>query len=125
MSIIKKYINVIEHILALLDTMEEGFQQALGNLSELRYEEAQILFQDIIEAVISIDDAIAPMQSELPDNNIESLAAALKSEISSLLSNNSQGIEKALESKLTQVVVPAFINWKLEIEKLLRPYVAS
>jgi len=123
--IIEKYREIIERILELLNTMEEGLEFIQIGLSELKYEEAQIVLKDVIDAVHSIDSSIQPMQSGLPQNNISTLSSLLKKSLDKALERFDQNNELNINSLLENETYPAFKSWREEIEKVLRPYILS
>ncbi|HHW04247.1 MAG TPA: hypothetical protein GXX35_15845 [Thermoanaerobacterales bacterium] len=125
MVIIEKYREIIERILELLNTMEEGLEFIQIGLSELKYEEAQIVLKDVIDAVHSIDSSIQPMQSGLPQNNISTLSSLLKKSLDKALERFDQNNELNINSLLENETYPAFKSWREEIEKVLRPYILS
>jgi len=105
--------------------MEEGLEFIQIGLSELKYEEAQIVLKDVIDAVHSIDSSIQPMQSGLPQNNISTLSSLLKKSLDKALERFDQNNELNINSLLENETYPAFKSWREEIEKVLRPYILS
>jgi len=125
MGVIKKYYEVIEKTLSLLDTMEEGITHIKIQLSELRYEEAFNIQQDVVEGIASIENAIEPMFPKLQENNIESMTAILKENISKVVACYERGEGTNLHKQVEEIILPAFKNWKEELEKVLKPYIVS
>ena len=125
MTIIYKYIEVIQQILPLLNTIEEGILHTKHQLAELRYEQALVMFQDVMEGIASIENAIYPMKNELPKNDIESLFIALKEGINNAISSYEHSKETNIENQISEEVLPAFLTWKQEMEKVLKPYAVS
>jgi len=123
--IIEKYREVIERILELLDTMEEGLDYIQKQLSELKYEEALVVLNDVIDAVHSIDSSIQPMEDKLPQNDISTLFSSFKEGLNKAVERFKQNNEVNIESLLEKEIISAFKSWREEVEKVLRPYVAS
>lgn len=123
--IMGKYYEVIKNILQLLKTIKKGFDYIQKQLSKLRYEEAFIVLKDIMEAITSIEDAIYPMKDGLPENNIDILAVSLIESMDKAVNSYEQGKEADLEIQISEDILPAFKNWKEEIERIFIPYVVS
>lgn len=117
--------EVIYNIFPLLDTMEEGILHLKKQTFELRYEEAFVSLQDLVEAMGIIENVIYPMQDKLPKNNINLLLDKLKENINKAINSYEYGKEVMLEGQLENQIYPVFINWKEEIEMILKPYILS
>lgn len=122
---IKKFLEVIHNIVPLLNTIEEGFNHIKKQLLELRYEEALGLLEDVVLGIFSIEDAIEPMILGLEENKIETFGIALKENINKTLAMYEDGKEAGLATQIVEEVLPAFQDWKEEIERVLRPYIVS
>lgn len=121
----KKYYEVIEKSLQLLETIEEGFIYTQKQLDELRYEEAFTVLKDVMEAVASIEDAMYPLKDKLPENNIDISAVPLRESMSKAISSYEQGKEADLKKQISENILPAFSNWREEIERIFGPYIVS
>ena len=121
----KENIEVINNILQLLLTIEEGLEHIKIQLEELRYEEALGLLEDSILGTDSIKNAIEPMKQELEEDNIVELGTVLEKNISKTISSYEDGRETNLEKQLEEGILPAFKNWKHELDKVLKPYIIS
>ena len=119
----KGNIEVMESILALIETIEEGFEHIQEQLAQLRYEEALGLLQDAMMGIQSIDEAVEPMATDLKENNIDSLGANLKAHMSQVVASYETDAKENLEKLIQDKVLVAFTDWKDEIERVLRPYV--
>lgn len=115
--------EVIHNILPLLETLEEGFGYIQEQLSQLRYEEALKLLEDAAMGILSIDQAIEPMTDDLGDNNIATLGATLKTDMSQVVTSYEANREENVEKQIQGKVIVSFKSWKDEIERVLRPYV--
>lgn len=122
---VEKYLEVIQNIFPLLSTIEEGFYHVKKQLSELRYEEAFILLQDIMIGIASVESAIESMKSELPESDIAIFAEILKRTMSNIVSSYEQKREINLEKQVGEDILPVFKMWKRELEKTLKPYIIS
>ncbi|AOT70019.1 hypothetical protein [Geosporobacter ferrireducens] len=122
---IKKYYDVIEKCLGLLNTIEEGFEYIQNQIKELRYENAFIVLQDIAEGISSIENAIMPMEDKLPNNNVGERTIEVKENIHKAMNSYKQEKQSQLEEQIKQEIYPAFIGWKEEVERILRPYLLA
>lgn len=119
----EKYHEVIKRTLELLETIREGIQHIQEKLLELRYEEALIMLQDIVEGVASIESAIEPMMTEFVENNIESLTTILKENVSKAVGSYENGKEINMERLAEEGILLAFKKWKLELERVMKAYI--
>ncbi|WP_132995185.1 hypothetical protein [Sporanaerobacter acetigenes] len=118
------YIEVIHNILPLLTTIEEGLTHVKKQISELRYEEALGLLQDSMLGVASIEVALQPMRG-ISMGKIVPLTDILKNNINKVLESYEKGKQELIENQIEKEVLPAFNNWKKELEKTLKPYILS
>lgn len=125
MIIIEKYREVIERILELLDTMEEGLDFIQNQLSELKYEEALVVLNDVIDAVFSIDSSIQPMEKMLPQNDINELSLLFRESLNKAVERYNQNNEVNIDGLLQKEIIPQFKRWREEVEKVLRHYIVS
>lgn len=119
------YIEVMERILELLETIKEGLARMKNQLLDLRYEEAFIILQDSMEGIASIERAILPMQGKLSKNKIDSLTAGVKESINRAVTSYEQAKEINLKNQVEEELLPVFENWKEEINRVLRTYMVS
>lgn len=121
----KKYYEVIEKTLQLLETIEEALIYIQKQLDELRYEEGFTVLKDAMEAISSIESAIDPMRDGLPENSLNALAAAIKENMDKAINSYEQGKEVNLVEQIENEVLPSFMSWKEEVERVLNPYMLS
>jgi len=121
----EKYHEVIERILQLLETMEEGYMYIKDQLEKLCYEESFIVLNDAMGAVNSIENALYPIKAELPENSLDAFIAAIKHNMNNAINSYEQGKEVYLTEQIEKEVLPSFLAWKKELERVLRPYVIS
>lgn len=119
-----KHIEVIHNILALLPTIEEGINHIKVQISELRYEEALGLLEDLMLGIASIEQSLEPI-TEIPKKKIAHLTANLKDSILKIVENYEKGKKELIENQMESEVLPSFMNWKKELETTLKPYVLS
>jgi hypothetical protein len=105
--------------------MEEGSEHAQNKIAELRYEEAFIILNDIMEGIVSIENTIQQIDKELPLDNIINLSAPIKEGMSKAVACYEQGKESDLYEQIAKTIIPDFRHWKEEIEKILRPCIIS
>ena len=121
----KKYYEVIERILQLLETIEEGFIYVKEQLEKLHYEEGFIVIKDAMEAIESIENALKPIKAKLPENDLDDFTAAIKHNMDNAINSYEQGKEVYLVEQIEKEILPSFLKWKEELERVLRPYVIS
>ncbi len=121
----ENYIEVIQQLLALLDTMEEGMIDIKRQLGELRYEGALRLLGDVMLGVSSIDDALEPMMDKLEANDIKETEGRLKEVLNGLINTYEDNREVELEKQVEEDALATFKAWKEEIERVLQPYLIA
>lgn len=121
----EKYYEVIERILQLLETIEEGYIYIKEQLEKLHYEEGFIVLKDAMEAIESIENALQPIKDILPENSLDAFSAAIKNNMNKAINSYERGKEVYLAEQIEEEIYPTFMTWKKEVERILRPYVNS
>ena len=121
----KKYHEVIERILQLLETIEEGFIYVREQLEKLHYEEGLVVLKDAMEAIGSIESALHPIKAKLPENNLDVLTLTIKRNMDNAINSYEQGKEVYLVEQIEKEILPSFLTWKEELQRALKPYVFS
>lgn len=75
--------------------------------------------------IASIENAVEPMEEELPENEIKPMAIILKESMGKVVASYEREKEINLEKQIEEKLLPAFKNWREGLEKILRPYVVS
>jgi len=120
-------IEVINNIIPLLSTIEEGLNHIKKQLAELRYEEAFTLLQDSIMGIITIEAALKPMEQDIEALEKPEIIQAKQKltlymdEVITLYEN------KRYEElgKKVQSLLDTFIIWKEALEIAIIPIVVS
>jgi len=117
--------QIASDIISLSDTIIEGLEHIKKRVYEGYFEETYYLLEDITDAVASINKAAEPILPLLGENRIEQYAEHLNRLIEEMISNyEAQRIEKA-KTDMQLVLIPAFKEWKNELERCLSEYIAS
>lgn len=120
-----KYIEVVQNVLSLLDTIEEGIQHLKKQIFELRYEEGILMLEDIVDGKISIENAMEPMMENLRENKIKSLLKIFNEDINSILNLYENDNKSELEDIISNKFISDFLNWKTEVSDVLKVYTIS
>ncbi|KAB3526630.1 hypothetical protein [Alkaliphilus serpentinus] len=89
-----------------------------NQINELKFEDAKYMVQDITEAILSIEEAIAPMLNDLPSNNIEGLSTDLRAVLGRALKESDKAVN-------FNEIIQHFNKWKEELRRILKPYIIS
>lgn len=117
--------QIASDIINLSDTIMEGLEHIKKRVYDGHFEETYYLLEDIIDAVASIHKATEPMLPLLGENRIEQYSEHLTRLIDEMTNNyEAQRIEKA-KTDMQLVLIPAFKQWKTELERCLSDYIAS
>lgn len=113
--------EVTFQVLKLLPTIEDALYHMQLQLEELRLEESMLLFQDTALAIEKIAHYTSPLMSQGKDlhlykNSIREMRESVVKVIDAYEENNIL----AIQTYLTQSLIPAFISWQQELEGVLR-----
>lgn len=117
--------EVIYHILELLPTIEEALYHMQVQLGELRLEESAVLFQDTAEAIASIVNCVLPMINQDNDQHLLKSIANIREGITMIIDAYEQSDLAAIQTALTNRLIPSFSSWHQELIYILRPSVLS
>ncbi|WP_438447381.1 hypothetical protein [Gorillibacterium sp. sgz5001074] len=117
----ERYIDMLQRTLELSDTCLEGFLYVKDQLDGIYQEQATILLQDAVEAFYKMKFALDIIENQLEENALDDytsdISLVMEHVITSLEQNNPELCVYLLESS----VIPAFITWKKELDRLLLP----
>lgn len=112
-------------IINLSNTIMEGLEHIKSRIVDGYFEDTYYLLEDIINAIASIHKATEPLLPLLGDNQIEQYTEQLTHLIDEMTNNyQAKQIEKA-KIDMQLVLIPAFKEWKNELERCLSNYIAS
>ncbi|HYE10927.1 MAG TPA: hypothetical protein VEF53_12170 [Patescibacteria group bacterium] len=117
--------QVFNQTLGLLDTLKEGLEHTNSLIVDGKGEEALEMIYDVLAGVESIISALSPLLEQLPANNLQVLEADMSDKFNKLIDIFKLNDGVLLISHLSSDLLPAFSEWKREIEKLLMPYILS
>ncbi|QGU00402.1 hypothetical protein SYNTR_1808 [Candidatus Syntrophocurvum alkaliphilum] len=121
----EKYYEVIVRILELLETMDSGLEQVKLKTEEGKFEETLMMFNDLVVGYSSIESAMQPMLEKLPENNLENKSQKMRDSVDQMVATyENKEPAKGLEL-MKSSLLPAFQEWKKEIEKTIKPYILS
>ncbi|MEQ8175991.1 MAG: hypothetical protein ABRQ26_13105 [Syntrophomonadaceae bacterium] len=117
--------EVIVQSLNLSCTVAEGLEHIKSKFEEGYYEDALLLFQDVVHAVMSIENAIAPFILKLPPNQLAFLKNEVQDALEIMMTAYEGGVWNTVNETMEQSLLPAYYRWKEELERCLRLYMAS
>jgi len=122
---LKKHFEVISRLLELAGTCQEGLEYARDALGRGMVSDSVAVMADALEAFSRMEASLRPLLPGLPENRIPELTGKLRGAFDLVVSAHEGGSAgKALE--YTQfVLVPGCHRWREELERCLRPFVAS
>jgi len=118
-------IAVLNHVLELLPTMEQGMDYIREKLKEEKPEACIAILGDLIEAFEGVEESILPLLNKLEAPGYMKKHDRLKEAFAEMVEEyeNNQGAEA--HALMEDSLYPAFIQWKEELEENLRPLTAS
>jgi len=122
---LKENFEIISRMLELAETCQEGLEYARDALKRGMVGDSVAVMADALEAFSRMEASLRPLLPGLPENRIPELAGRLRGAFDLVVSAHEGGSTgKALE--YTQfVLVPGYQRWREELERCLRPFVAS
>jgi hypothetical protein len=109
----------------LSDTCLEGLENIKGRLNEGQFQETIQLMSDVVTGFSQKEKSIQPIFSDFPSNQIETLTQSLRNAFELTATAYEQGqVGKVLEIFQFNLL-PAFKNWKSELEQTFTPYLIS
>lgn len=113
--------EVIEQIIGLTNTMEEGIQHIEQQIEELRFEESIMLLQDVVKAVATVQKATTPLLQNLPDSRVHPLTKDLMEGVGLFVEKYQAKEREEMKQVFSEKVVPVYREWKDELQKILQP----
>ncbi|HWP95348.1 MAG TPA: hypothetical protein VN426_00710 [Syntrophomonadaceae bacterium] len=117
--------DVIQKALELSATILEGMEHIHSKFNAGHYEDVLPLFQDVIQALISIQEAIQPMSIQLPVERLECLADALRVSLDQIALAYEQSNWGLASESMQNQLLPGYLTWKEELARCLGSYIAS
>lgn len=121
----EKVIEIIDRSLELTNTIEEGLRHMNYLIGELQYEGAFQMFNDVAEAIFSIEKATLPLIAEGPEHGLAELANRLREAISVVLKDYEDKNVNLAPDHMENGLMPAYIQWKAELTRVLNVYKLS
>jgi len=114
--------EIIYHILNLLPTVEEALLHMRLQLNELRLEEGERLYKDITEAISKIAYSFMLLKSIDAGNfqKLNHLTGILHESVIRMQKSYDEKNIVTLQAVLTEDLIPAFLDWKQELDHMLR-----
>ncbi|WP_168123935.1 hypothetical protein [Paenibacillus sp. HB172176] len=119
------HITVMKRTLALSYTCLEAINHLKTALEAEISEGAILLFGDLIEAFIQIEDSLQSFDNQLPLIELQEPSGAVRTALEqSAAAFESNDNERTLTS-IHNSLQPAFESWKSELERILSPFLAA
>ena len=118
----KQDMDVIDRIVPLLETIEEGLQHMPEQLTDARYEEFLILFQDILEAIDAISHSLITVALIKPGLNrpeVKRAKTILEKTLAGIINTLENGDLKTLPQEIT-TLQKKYSSWRKQVEKNLK-----
>ncbi|MEN6414823.1 MAG: hypothetical protein ABFC84_18955 [Veillonellales bacterium] len=115
--------EIVYHILGLLPTIEAALTHMVGQLDELRLEESEVLFRDAAQAIGSIAENVAALTGQQENADLLKTTARMRRALGAVIDGFESGSLPAIQNALVQQLLPAFLDWRRQIEQLLLPAV--
>ncbi|ABP67783.1 hypothetical protein Csac_2203 [Caldicellulosiruptor saccharolyticus DSM 8903] len=121
----ERYLEIVQRINELTSTMSEAFDHIVNiQIPELRFEDSFYLLNDIIEAFLSISNALRIIQDEFELQNVMSLGDKLHQNLEELLELYKEPVKERLLKKYKDDIIPSYEMWLNELLVSINKYQA-
>lgn len=117
--------KVINNILNLVETMEEGLYYIKNKLRGLNIEGSIGALTDLIAAFIEVEKSITPILEEISATGITQKSDNLRRAFDIIVKEYEENKGKKAYEILQLNLEPDFKKWKDELESVLRPYIIT
>lgn len=117
--------EVIRQSLDLSGTIREGPEYIKLRFEEGCFEETLTLFQDVIQALISIQKAVQPLVIKLFPNQLESFSADINYALEDVIAAFEKANWSVTTGIIEQSLLPAYCKWQEELERCFVSHIAS
>lgn len=116
--------EIIRQSLELSSTVGEGLQHLRISFEKGCCEDTLTLFQDVIHAFISIQQAVEPFATKLPPNQLTLLTDEINNALEYIVSAYEKSSWIILTEILENKLIPAHCRWERELEHCFGSYIA-
>jgi len=121
----ERYLEIVQRINELTSTMSEAFDHIVNiQIPELRFEDSFYLLNDIIEAFLSISNALRIIQDEFELQNVMSLGDKLHQNLEELIELYKEPVKERLLKKYKDDIIPSYEMWLNELLVSINKYQA-
>ncbi|WP_240374119.1 hypothetical protein [Bacillus piscicola] len=121
----EKYIDVMKQSVELSHTMIEGLQHMQTLFGQGKMEDTVFLFEDIVAAFSSVEEAVAPVAPDMPQSDLETKLQ----QVQRALEVTVTAYEKKQYGKVQEIiqftVLPKCKELHQELETAFQPYILS
>lgn len=111
------YMEISNRIIDLTYTLEEALNHIKLQISELRYEEALMLFIDTIEGIRAIETSLGVLDVDLGGNMV--YIKDLIDPINKVILLYKISRQHEVEDLIVEVVLPRFYRWKEDVDRVV------
>lgn len=118
-------VTIARDIMELTDTIQAGLEHLGTRMAEGYLEDTEYLFADILTAIGSIFNAIAPFIADADQKLMEELKEKLLTALEGMCAYYENKNLELAKKNLQFVLNPTFQIWHAEMKKCLRPWLES
>ncbi len=107
----------------LTDTCLEGIRHLRVRLHEGYMEETILLFRDVIEAFYQMEKAIQPITDKFALCILEEMTNQVRDSLDYVATFYEKAESRKAYEIIEMQLLPNYLNWKGEIDRLFTPYV--
>ncbi|SFH70702.1 hypothetical protein SAMN05192551_102274 [Tindallia magadiensis] len=111
--------NMVDQIMNLTGVINEAFIQMQKQVEAERYDDTIMLLENAMKGIESLQKAVLPMAVQVPESKFNDSTRHLMSEVGCFLESYHQKKADEMEMKMEDQVIPAFQDWKEEVETVM------
>ncbi|OKP85816.1 hypothetical protein A3844_15800 [Paenibacillus helianthi] len=115
-------LQLMRNLLDICESIDEGFDFIVTNITDKNYNEAAVVMQDIVDAHTTINLQIDTFSMFLSKNNLHSVGIQFKDSLLEAVVHFNNDSWDLLNNQISQQTVPDFLLWKNELQNTFSPY---
>lgn len=119
----EKYFEIVQKINELTSTMSDAFDHIVNvQIPDLKFQDSFYLLNDVVEAFLSISNALKIFQDEFDVEKIEFAGARFRNSLEKLITLYEYPNQEAILQEYTMNVIPNYKNWRKELDLVFKMY---
>ncbi|ENH98402.1 hypothetical protein J416_00404 [Gracilibacillus halophilus YIM-C55.5] len=118
----EKQIHLMQHILELSETMDEGMTHIHSQLKAGKQDETVYLFEDFVQAFASIENAIETVDDEFKNDEVDEKTKDVKKNIEAVVQLYEMKDYDKIVENMESGLFPNLNEWRSQLETAFQPH---